>query len=277
MNKDAVMHRVHTIVSQTGLPFNTVLTFYFLEAVLNKLAHTRHAESLVLKGGFLLSNLMGLRNRTTVDMDMLLRNQPLTLENITAIARDICASAAVPEVTCAIHDIEPIRARDAYGGYRIRLLCRQENIRHIVPVDIATGDPVTPHPVAHMYHCLFSGKSIKIAAYNLETILAEKLETIQRLGLLNSRCKDFFDVHTIWQMGREQLHLPTLQEAITRTYLYRAAVWHKEQLLDLLALLSADASMQARWSAWTARNEYAKDLTLTSALESIRALLSVLS
>lgn len=270
MNKAQMNHRVRLLSQQTGLSIQAVQTYYFLEVVLRKLVHTPYGGYLVFKGGFVLSNQLGIASRTTIDIDLLVSDRPLTQESVTDIARAICGSAMEPEVRCTLQSVEPIRAQDEYGGFRARLRCQLENIRQVIPLDFATGDPITPAPQPYAYQSLFGAQAIPISAYNAETMLAEKLETVARLGLLNSRSKDFYDIHALWHLRRPMISKATLSEAVTRTFGYRGTELSSGGLLALLDEMRTDAAMQARWAAWTARNVYAAGLPFEEVVQSIR-------
>lgn len=241
MNKAALTHKIHSIALDNGLPFNTVLTYFFMESILYKLVNTGQNVHFVFKGGFLLSNHLGLSKRATVDIDLLLRNSPLDENSLTGIVHQICSSTVVPEVKCIFQSIEPIRAQDTYGGFRVKILCRFENIRQTIPLDIATGDPVFPGPVSYSYKSLFFEDNLALLSYNIETILAEKLETIYKLGLANGRSKDFYDVFIIWRMREHTIDKQILSQAIKSTFSYRGTQYDQGDFTTLLKEIEVDS------------------------------------
>ena len=171
------------------------MTYYFLESVLRKLSISKYNDKFIFKGGYILSNIVGLDSRSTVDIDFLFKNMPLTEELLVEIFDDILEYNEKESIQYELKGIQEIKKQDEYGGYRIQILCKLDNIRQVVPLDIATGDILTYQPVDYEYKTIFSEDSLKIKAYNLETMLAEKLETIYSKGFLNSRSKDFYDIH----------------------------------------------------------------------------------
>jgi len=175
------------------LPFNSVLTHFFLEIILSRIAVSERCQNLIFKGGFLLSNILGIKSRTTVDIDLLVTGINMTEESVRTLVNQALKQQVTPEVSCEIQSVEPIRDEDQYGGYRVRILCRLENIRQVVPLDLATGDPITPEPIQYEYNPLYPGQPIQLISYNVETILAEKIETVYRRGTVNSRCKNGLD------------------------------------------------------------------------------------
>ena len=117
----------------------------------------------------------------------------MTEESVRTLVNQALKQQVTPEVSCEIQSVEPIRDEDQYGGYRVRILCRLENIRQVVPLDLATGDPITPEPIQYEYNPLYPGQPIQLISYNVETMLAEKIETVYRRGTVNSRCKNGLD------------------------------------------------------------------------------------
>ncbi|SCZ80239.1 nucleotidyl transferase AbiEii/AbiGii toxin family protein [Acidaminobacter hydrogenoformans] len=260
MNKAAVTYKAHGITERTGISFNAVLTYFFLETILKKMVYEDVQCNLIFKGGFLLSNVIGVNTRTTVDIDMLIHGLELSEVNVRKIASQICLSGAIPEVVCEIYNLERIRLEDVYGGFRVKILCRLDNIKQIVPLDFATGDPVTPSPYIYNFKCLFYDDIIPLMSYNTETMLAEKLETIIRRSLSNSRSKDFYDIYILWKLYKDSIDLNMLNVAINRTFEYRGTLWNRQSMLLLLDEIISDTNMNTRWMAWQKRNHFAKDI-----------------
>lgn len=267
MNKDIFTNKTNAISKVTGVPFNTVMVYFFMECILKKIVKTDMADKLIFKGGFLLSSTLGISNRATVDIDMLVSGTSLTEDLITNIVMQICESEEMAEVSCELTGLEKIRIEDKYGGYRAKILCRLENIRQIVPLDFATGDPVTPSPILFTYKCLFSNESIPVFGYNPETILAEKLETIFNRGIANSRSKDFFDIYILWVFKRESIDADILEKAMKNTFQYRGSEWNPILIEIVLKEVMNDPNMNRRWGAWQKRNIFAKGIAFSQTVD----------
>ena len=177
MNKQKMTLLVHQVAREKKLSFNTTLVYFFLEAVLRRIAHI-NGDLFIFKGGFILSNIIDITQRTTVDMDVLLKGYEMKQESVLKLLNEVVAVKVDDGVLCSVQSIEPIREQDDYGGFRIKILCQLENIKQIIPLDIATGDPITPAPVVYEYKTLFDNRKISLLSYNFETMLAEKLHTI---------------------------------------------------------------------------------------------------
>ena len=204
MNKDKLRAICQRVSKETGLSFNIIQTHYFLESILERISDSDESENFIFKGGFLLANLIGIRQRNTVDIDLLIRSFAFTRENIKQRFEKILKNINDNGITYEIQKIEEIRKEDEYGGFRITVLCRLENIRQMIPLDIATGDPITPSDIFYEYKSIFSDNFLKIYAYNIETILAEKIQTVYQRGIFNSRSKDFYDIYILYHLKKEK-------------------------------------------------------------------------
>ena len=198
----------------------------------------------MFKGGYLLSLNLGIEFRSTLDLDFLLRNQPLRKDHLLDIIQKILQGDAEDGVSFTFVSITEIRKEDEYGGYRISLLSKFENIKVPVSIDVATGDPITPGPVSFSHICLFEDTPITLNAYNLETVVAEKLQTALTRGLINSRMKDFYDLYIIEKLRESELDKALLSQAYRITCQHRGS-WHsQEDALSLLDVIREDSSMQ---------------------------------
>lgn len=229
MNKAGLTALCHKISNETGLTFNSVLLYYFLESILRKLVQGEYGENLVFKGGFLLSNVVGIESRSTMDIDILLRDTQISEENILVMLSDSLKEKEGDEMQYEIMSISPIKEQDQYGGYRASILCRFENIRQVIPLDIATGDIVTPHPIQYSFASVFGDAEIPIKAYPIETMIAEKLQTIYARGFLNSRNKDYYDLHILYKLKSKEIDMLTLVRACERTFQYRKTEFNVEK------------------------------------------------
>lgn len=158
MNKDKLRDLCLNLSRKSGLSFNVVQTQYFLESILKRISVSDENKNFIFKGGFLLSNMIGIGQRSTVDIDFLVNKFALTEDNILQKIQTILSYDEKESVTYKVQKIEPIRHEDEYGGYRVTILCQLENIRQIVPLDIATGDPITPCEIEYEYKSLFGDK-----------------------------------------------------------------------------------------------------------------------
>jgi predicted nucleotidyltransferase component of viral defense system len=276
MDKQSLIHKTHVIASQTGLQFNTVLTHFFLEVVLSRIAVSKGSKHFKLKGGFLLSNILGIISRTTVDIDISITGIDMTKISVSTLINQALKQKIAPKVLCEILSIESIHGGDPYGGYRVRILCRLDNIRQVVPLDLATGDPITPDATHFEYVPLYLGEPIQLASYNLETILAEKIETVYQRGLANSRCKDLYDIHIIWKDKQELIDCEVLSDAFTQTCSHRLTKADNHEFNTLLEALKTDDQIARRRHAYVNRNSYARGIKFEDTINSMIKIIPVL-
>lgn len=277
MNKQKLISLCHKVSKKTNLSFNSIMIYFFLESILKQLANSKYKENFVFKGGFLLSNVVGLRARsTTVDLDLLLNNISLTKSNVQKLLEEVLDNNS-DGIIYEIKKVEKIKQEDQYGGFRISVLCKFDNIKQQVPLDIATGDIVTPSTVDFKYLSVFKKEEIPIKSYPIETIIAEKLQTIYSLGFLNSRSKDYYDLFILYKLKREEIDWKILEEACTRTFKNRSTKFDIKLIHELLQSLKKDSSFITRWKAYRKKNSYVGNITFNEVVDTAVLLLQEMS
>ena len=273
INKNSLQARINNLSKEMNVHANVLLVSFFFDAFISRLAKSTYADRFVFKGGFYLATLLGVKNRYTADIDFLLRREIMNENRLKEIFSDIIATDADDSITFEISDISPIRAKDAYGGFSILLTGRLENIRQNFHVDVATGDPITPEDIEYSYQSLISHETIAFRAYNLETVLAEKLQTIFTLGLINSRCKDYYDIYIIKQLQWNNINVSDLKRAFDTTCRYRKTPFKKEDVLEFFEEISNSEIFLARWKNYAEKSSFAKDVPFAATIESCKSIL----
>ncbi len=272
MNKQRLRFMCMKISKETGLSFNSVHTHYFLEKILEKISNSKEKDKFIFKGGFLLSNVIGIEERSTIDMDFSIKQFSLTEEHIKEKFLEILKPVESDDIIYEIIKIEKIRQEDKYGGFCVSVLCKFENIRQIIPIDIATGDPITPHEIEYKYKSIFNNKVLNLYAYNIETVLAEKLQTIYHRGIFNSRSKDFYDIFILYKLKGNDIDFRTLKEACFNTFKYRKTDFNKENIFNLLDMLVEESKFHDRWKNYQKKFAYAQNLNFKDVIRSIKEL-----
>lgn len=275
MNKAKLTALCHNISKQTGLTFNSVMTYYFLEVILKKLSRSSYADHYIFKGGFLLSNIIGVESRSTVDIDFLFHKQTLSEENVQQQLEEIL-SEVKNDIQFSIQSITTIKESDDYGGYRATILCQLENIKQIIHLDIATGDVVTPQPITYDYKAIFNDENFPIIAYTIETVLAEKLQTIYSRSFLNSRSKDFYDIYILLKLKKDDIDLAQLKMACERTFSYRETELNFNNIIQLLETFKSDPTQQQQWQNYSKKYSYTKGISFSEILDEMIRLVSLL-
>ena len=273
INKNALQARINNLSKEMNVHANVLLVSFFFDAFISRLAKSIYADKFVFKGGFYLATLLGVKKRYTADIDFLLRKESMDENRLREIFSDIIATNADDSITFEIADISPIRDEDAYGGFSILLTGHLENVRQSFHVDVATGDPITPTDIEYSYQSLISNETIAFRAYNLETVVAEKLQTILSRGMLNSRCKDYYDIYIINQLQRKNISIPDLKKGFVTTCQYRKTPFEKEESLLILEEISRSNILQTRWNNYARKASFAKDITFEATVESCKEIL----
>lgn len=187
-----------------------------IEQVLKLISESRYKDSFIVKGGFLIGQMIGLDKRTTMDLDVTLKGQPLSEENIQTIFTEI-VSLPSDGIQFEIDMLEAIRQDDEYGGFSLKLKATFDTLREVVFIDITTGDHITPREISYQLQSVFSEEKLEVWTYNLVTVLAEKLETIIRRGAASTRPRDRYDLYTLYHLRKDEIDMPILNAALHNT------------------------------------------------------------
>lgn len=269
--------RIKSRSKEAGIPAQMVMQNYLLERLLERLSHSAWRDKVVIKGGMLISSLVGVASRTTMDLDTTVRGFDLTHESAEAAFREIASVDVDDDWDFRFVRTEDIRETDDYPGIRVHLLANYAPMSVPVVVDVTTGDKITPEAIEYEYSLLFDDRSITVMAYPLETVLAEKLETIVTRGINNTRPRDFYDVHTLWRLKKDECDVDILRTALVATCEKRCSlevVAHWEHVLDEVA---EDDAMQGLWMKYARRNPYASSLAFQDACETAREIMRLIA
>lgn len=251
--------RIRNIARQKNLPAQVILQNYMFERLLVRLSMSEYKEKFVLKGGMLVAAIVGLDNRATMDLDTTLKNLPLTPESIKIAFNEICAVNIDDDVVFEIGTIVPIREDDIYGGYRVMLNAKFDTMVTPLSIDISTGDAITPHAVKYRFTEIFEDdKSYELWAYNIETVLAEKVETILRRGVFNTRPRDFYDVYILATTQKYDKGL--FKEALKATAEHRGTTEQISNTAKILEEIKDSVELRAMWEKYKKQFAYAEGI-----------------
>lgn len=269
INKDSLAARAKNISAEKGVSPTVVYVRFFFDAFLKRLALSSYRDTFVLKGGLYLSSVLGISNRSTIDIDFLATNFSLEESGLLKAFQQLCMMNIGDNVTFECLQMSPIRIEDSYGGFQVELLGRLENIKQQFGIDIATGDPITPSEIIYGYHCLVTGETISLQAYSLETVIAEKLETFLIRGTANSRSKDFYDLYILHQMQRDCISLNILKKAFEQTCHYRHFAISKKEAIRLAEFVRDNSLCQTRWKAYQKKANYSQGISFIDVIDAI--------
>ena len=202
--------------------------------------------------------------------------QDLEERNLTDIIKEIISVPVEDNITFEFESISPIRDEDEYGGFTVSLTGHLENIRQTLNLDIATGDPITPNAVLYKYKRLLEKDTLDFLAYNLETVISEKMQTIYNRGLLNSRNKDFYDIYIIYKLKWNEINISDLKSAFKKTCEYRKTIFTKESAFDVLLKLEKDELIKNRWLNYVKKNDFASGTEFDDVMQSCKTVTEIL-
>lgn len=249
--------KIKTYAKNNNIAAQVVLQNYMFECLLARLSKSKYCDEFVVKGGMLVAAIVGLDTRSTMDLDTTLRNLPLTEKQIREALEEILSIAQDDDVIFIIKSIEPIRKDDIYGGYCVRIDAKYDTILTPLSIDISTGDIITPSAIQYEFSGIFDEDlRIKLWGYNLETILAEKLETILRRGVFTTRPRDFYDVYIL--ATTQEYDLETLYNALNATSKHRESSNAISNITNVLEEIKINTNLKNQWKKYQRQFPYAK-------------------
>lgn len=246
-----------------------LLQNYMLERLLERISLSKYSKNFVLKGGMLISAIIGLDSRSTMDMDTTLRNLPLSDKLLLKAFEEIFLIYIDDGIAFNFTKIEPIREDDAYGGFRVSLIARYDTISAPLKIDITTGDAITPREIDFTYQLMFQENEISVLAYPIETILAEKYETIIRRSVLNTRIRDYYDLHVLYRLKYAQINLQTLRKAITMTAVKRKSLDLLLPYEQVIQSISIDPQLERLWKTYQKEYVYAAEISFADLIDTL--------
>lgn len=262
--------RVNTRAREAGIPPQAMLQNYLLERLLERLSLSPLRNKVVVKGGMLISSLVGAASRTTMDLDTTVQGFALTHESAARVFSEIAAIEVDDDWEFEIVRTEDIREIDDYPGIRVHLLAKYPPMAVPLTVDVTTGDRITPGAIEYDYPLLFEDRCIRFMAYPLETSFAEKLETVVSRGVTNTRPRDLYDIYMLWRLWGDECDRVTLGEALDATCEKRGSAARVVRWREVLDEVENDATMLSLWSKYVKKNPYAVGVSLQECCETAR-------
>lgn len=254
-----------------------IIRNYAMERFLERLSLSKYKDKLIIKGGILVASMVGIDNRSTMDVDATLKNLPLDESSIKAIITEITQIQIEDGMSFEISSITPIMDEADYPGYRAILNTTLESMKTPLKIDFSTGDVITPHEIEFSYKLMFEERSIAVLAYNIETILAEKLETILSRGSVNSRMRDFYDVHILTERREQNINISTLKDAFSKTCEKRGSTALLKDVDLIIKEIFESEYMSDLWQKYQEKFDYAVNVTWDVVMKSVKNLMDMAS
>lgn len=271
-NAMSLKAKIRNMAKSNQLPAQVILQNYMFERLLVRLSRSEYRDKFVLKGGLLVAAIVGLQNRATMDLDTTLRNLPLTPERIRSALEQIISIDCDDEVNFTLGGMNPIREDDSYGGFRVVLEARFDTILVPLSIDVSTGDAITPDAVLYSFHEIFQEeRKYRLWAYNIETVLAEKVETILRRTVFSTRPRDFYDAYIL--ASTQQFDRELFLQAMKATAQHRGTADQISDVPRILKEISESGTLRNMWEKYRRQFPYAKEISFEMILNTLHQIL----
>ena len=264
------------MAKQKNISAQLVLQNYMLERLLERVSVSKYRDNFILKGGFLIAAMVGLDTRATMDMDATIKGYPVNEETVQKMFEEICAIELNDDVTFTFRQIGEIREGDEYTGYRVTLTADYPPMAVPLKLDITTGDKITPKEIEYSFKLLLEDRSISILAYNLETILAEKLETVISRSDQNTRPRDYYDIFMLMKLQSHNVNLSSLKDALAATCKRRGSAEVIKGYIQIMERVKNSTIMQEQWKKYQKEFDYASDITFEDTCDTVISVLNSL-
>ena len=258
---------IRNISKEKGVNPNSLLQMCLFEGILEKLSKSKYRENFILKGGLLISSLIGVDVRSTMDMDTTIKGIPVNEETITRIINEILDIEIDIEISYKLIKLTPIRNADVYEDFSASIECKFGKINARLNIDITTGDVITPREIKYSYSKILEEGTIPIITYTIETILAEKFETISSRNITTTRARDFYDLYMIYNMYNNKINQEILGEAIVKTARQRGSLKAIRQYKEIVELFKINGTIKNIWDRYAKNNPYIKDIKFLDTVE----------
>ncbi|MEA3422362.1 MAG: nucleotidyl transferase AbiEii/AbiGii toxin family protein [Bacillota bacterium] len=270
MNSKSLKDKIRNLASLSKVDPQSLMQNFFLERILARIALSDYRSNIILKGGLLIASLIGSSKRSTMDIDVTVKNYPVEEDDIKKLIEDIIEIDANDGITFDFISIVSIREDDEYKGFRIKLNAKFERIVQHLKIDFSSGDKITPENIHYSYKSMFNDEIINILAYNIETIIAEKYETVLSRGDTNIRMRDFYDLYILKALKFDEIDFEILKSAISNTANKRNSselLLHADEILQTVE--ESDVLMKL-WDAYRETYPYANDIKFTDTVDAIK-------
>lgn len=271
-NAMSLKAKINNIAKNENISPQSVMQIYMLERLLERISKSKYKDNFILKGGMLISSIIGIDSRSTMDMDTTIKGFRLDIETLTKILKEVFEIDVGDNIEFKILKVENIREDDDYGGMRVYISAIFDYMPTDLKIDITTGDKITFKEINYKYNLLLENRSIDIWSYNVETIIAEKYESIIKRSTLNTRIRDFYDIYMLIHLEKNNISYKMLKYAIIETSKHRKTfdiLNDKNLVEEVIENLKNDSSMLKQWKKYQKAYEYAEGIEYVNLIGSI--------
>ncbi len=276
LTPEQIKGRIKNIAKDNNADARVLLRIHMMERLLERVSVSSYRDNLILKGGILVTAMVGVSLRSTMDIDTSLKNLNLSRDDARRVITEIKDIDIGDGVIFEIKDVSSIMDEMEYPGIRITINAIMGKLVTPIKVDISTGDIITPQPVEYRYKLLLEDRYINLLSYNLETVLAEKIQTVLARGVLNTRMRDFYDLRALFLMYGDQLDPAILKSAFNATCAKRGTVNLVKDIIGIIPSIETDNHLRSLWIAYQRKYPYASDMSYEAVTDSLKALCRII-
>ncbi|SKA71180.1 Predicted nucleotidyltransferase component of viral defense system [Eubacterium uniforme] len=262
--------QVRAFAKERELQSQEVLQIFLFERILERLSKSKYSNNFILKGGLLISSMVGISERTTMDMDTTVTGITMNEKEIIDIVCEILSIDVGDDIRFEYKKIESIREDDDYNDYRVYIIAHYGRIANDMKIDITTGDIITPAAVDYSYKTILDGDDIIVKAYNKETIIAEKFETIIRRNIGITRARDFYDLYMFFSLYKNEIDYNVLKKAINRTVIKRGSESELDEWVSIYEDMKKEYELRKVWENYRNNNVYSKNTTFEDVINVVK-------
>lgn len=270
---EQIKGRIKSVAKQNNADARTLMRIYMMERVLERLAQSEYRDNFIIKGGILVTAMIGVAHRSTMDIDTSMKNLNLSAEDALRVVNQVKDIDLDDGVSFEVKDVSNIMDEMEYPGIRVTMNANVGRLITPLKIDISTGDVITPRAIEFNYDLLLEDRSISLWSYNLETILAEKLQTVLARGILNTRMRDFYDIRMLLDTYEDKVNKAVLKDAFAATCKKRGTDHLQEQAEEIIKIIEADEQLQVLWRAYQKKYSYAAEIDYASVISGVRKLM----
>ena len=270
---EQIKGRIKSVAKQNNADARTLMRIYMMERFLERLTQSEYRDNFIIKGGILVTAMIGVAHRSTMDIDTSMKNLNLSAEDALRVVNHVKDIDLDDGVSFEVKDVSNIMDEMEYPGIRVTMNANVGRLITPLKIDISTGDVITPRAIEFNYDLLLEDRSIKLWSYNLETILAEKLQTVLARGILNTRMRDFYDIRMLVDTYEDKVNKAVLKDAFAATCKKRGTDNLQEQAEEIVKIIEADEQIQVPWRAYQKKYSYAADIDYASVISGVRKLM----
>lgn len=270
---EQIKGRIKSVAKQNNADARTLMRIYMMERFLERLAQSEYRDNFIIKGGILVTAMIGVAHRSTMDIDTSMKNLNLSAEDALRVVNQVKDIDLDDGVSFEVKDVSNIMDEMEYPGIRVTMNANVGRLITPLKIDISTGDVITPRAIEFNYDFLLEDRSISLWSYNLETILAEKLQTVLARGILNTRMRDFYDIRMLLDTYEDKVNKAVLKDAFAATCKKRGTDHLQEQAEEIIKIIEADEQLQVLWRAYQKKYSYAAEIDYASVINGVRKLM----